>query len=242
MKTVLKLIVALTILLASTNSFGQECFVSAHNILGYSADMSSATGWTKVATVTDDTANTTPPEVFNAASAFKAVYAAGQSLIIYGAGGNLPYVVTGSPYRLMAYVKYSDARYLAFGVTGGASRSCAFDLQTGTAGTCSAHASITGSSITAVGNSWYRITVNYTGEAATNPNIRMLFQNLSANTAGSTLAATGGEILYISSPSAQRIYDSSTEYYKYVPTTTFVKAWGPARLCSGDAAFTIRKW
>lgn len=228
----MKFIVSLLSLFLIPFAYGQSCYTSAHNLVGYSEDLTSATGWTKVATITDFTASVAPPIAFNVSKTFKAVLAAGQSNISYGVGSNNA-VTVGSTYLLSIYAKYVDRQYIGLGTAGGGVWGCSYDIQNGVAGVCNGtHLTPT---ITSVGDGWYKLTNTYIGHV-TNPNARVLLTNQTNISTYTVLAATGGEIVYLSSPQVQNVVTgvSTREKSKYVPNLLFGITWAPATICDFD--------
>lgn len=235
----MKFIISLFILLVAPVAFGTDCFTPAHNMVGYSEDLTSATGWTKAATITDDSGTTTPPIQFNVSKTFKAVLAAGQSNISYGSSSNISLAGTGYFYLFSVYAKYSDRQYIGFGVTGGGTSVCSYDIQNGVAGVCSGGAS--SPEVTSAGGGWYKLSLLFSGSLASYPRLRVLFNNQTDIVSTTALAATGGEIVYLSSPQVQNVTDPATpalEQSKYIPQALFGIAWGPARRC--DFEFLTR--
>lgn len=228
-----KLIPFLVFLLSLTaQAQWQDCSTSASNMVSYSDDMTSASGWVKGSTtVTDDSSTTAPPSGrYGVTKTFKHVLSAGQTLDTYGqSGSSIRYVRSSVGYKISAYVKYGTAQFLGFGITGGGSYSCGFDILAGTAGTC---IGVYNPKITDVGDGWRYLEVFYTGNTAVHPISRLLFQNLSSTTHSATLAATGGEILYISSPQMQPVIYSKAEMEKYVPVSTYTRAFADSRSCT----------
>jgi hypothetical protein len=236
MRGKMKFLVSLLSLFILPYAWGADCFTPAHNMVGYSEDMTSATGWTKVATITDDSATTPPPAgIFNVGKTFKAVLAAGQSNIEYGVTSNIAFVV-GNSYKLSMLAKYQDRQYIGMGIGGGGTWGCSYDIQNGVAGVC--NGSLTTPTITAAGGGWYKLTALYVGHV-TNPNVRFQLTNQTNVSTFTVLAATGGEIVYMSSPQVQNVTTpatSSLESSKYVPNLLFGISWAPAIDCN------IRKW
>jgi hypothetical protein len=221
--------------LFATNAVAQDCFTPAHNLLGYSDDMTSSTGWSKVATITDDTAATRPPaKIYNVNKVFKAASGASQTSLQTGAAGNL-YVVNGSSYVLTIFAKYSNLQYLGVGITGsGGTYMNAFDIQNGVVGTNQFGSNIT---ITAAGDSWWKIKIPFTGVTAIGTSFRLRLIPLNSNVYTDTKTTAGTEIVYYTAPQIQNYIDASTEFDKYIPTTTFNAAWGVPRNCE-----FVRRW
>jgi hypothetical protein len=217
-----KIFLLVIILLVSTNCFGQAitCVAPAVNLLTYSDDMTSSTGWTKTATMTDDTATTTPPEgIYNINKTFKAASGASQTTLLLGAS-LAAHVINNNNYKVSVYVKYSNLQYLAVGFTGSGTYLQAFDIQNGAVGTTNA---FTNGAITAVGNSWYRITFTYTGATSLSPAFRMVFKPLNSNVYSDTKTTAGTEVVYLTAPQVQ---PASSRVDQYIPTTAAFKAWG----------------
>lgn len=230
MKSLLSLFV---ILFLTSLAYGQDCYTPAHNMAGYSEDLTSATGWVKVATMADVTTTIPPPRVYGVTKSFSATLAAGQSTIEYGAGTNIS-MVNAAPYILSGYAKYSTRQFIGLGLVGGATRGCSYDIQTGVAGACSAGFSTP--TIASAGDGWYKLTALFTGDYATFPNARLGFTNQTNISTFTVLAATGGEVVYLSSPQIQNVVTgmSIRERSKYVPNLLLGITWAPALHCDFD--------
>lgn len=229
----MKFIVSLLSLFLIPFAYGQSCYTSAHNLVGYSEDLTSATGWTKVATMADVTTTISPPIVYGVTKSFSATLTAGQSNIEYGQGPNIA-MVNAVPYILSAYAKYSTRQFIGIGLAGGATRGCSYDIQNGVAGVCNAGFSTP--TIASAGDGWYKLTALFTGDYATFPNARFSFTNQTNASTFTLLAATGGEVVYLSSPQIQNVVTgvSTREKSKYVPNLLFGITWAPATICDFD--------
>lgn len=221
----------LLIFLLTTPALAQECFYPAHNMVGYSEALTNSSGWSQTgATITDDTATTQPPEIFNVSKTFKLVGTASQSFLISGVTGNR-YVITDSGYIISIYAKYSNQQWVRFGVTGAGTWACNFDIQNGVTGSC---VNLTSPSITSVGNGWYRLTANYSGSVSSvNGSFRIRIETTSSSS-GSAATQTGGETVFVTAPQAQDDAVDSTERKKYISTTDFLRTWGHAKLCASQ--------
>lgn len=206
-----------------------DSFTPASNIVAYSDDMTSATGWTKTATMADYTnsAGGTPPaSIYNVSKSFRGTLSAGNTIFLINAARGA-YVVDSTVYRISIFIKQgSGIQWVGFGVTGSGTYYCPFDIINGVVGT---PVSVSNPTITSVGNNWYKLTVEYTGNTAGMDYGIRIHLSPRTNSSGGTFTAAGGEYVYFSSPSAQPIIDSSDEYKKYIPTVTHVQTWGPPR-------------
>lgn len=224
----MKFLFSVLLLFLVTEAQSQSCFYPAHNMAGYSEDMTNATGWNKSSTITDDTASTTPPEVYGITKTFKGVGTAAQTNFLNGQTGN-KYVVTGAGYTLSSYMKYGNFQWVKFGVTGSATWTCNFDIQNGAVGDCTG---LTTPTITSVGDGWYYVTVYYAGSTAGIANsFRLVYQYATSSSSAAT-AMAGTETIYITG--AQAMDDAVTlpERKKYIGTTTFYKVWGNPKRCN----------
>lgn len=228
MKSVLKLLICLYVLTFVNLTFAQECFFPAHNYVSGSDDLTSGTYWTKPSTVTDDTATTNPPPIYNITKTFKGVGTAGQSNFLYGNTLNA-YVTNGTNYVISAYVKYSNFQYLRFGVTGSGTYAANFDIQNGSyTGTATG---ISDAGVESVGDGWYKIYGTYTGAPGTiSKTFRFVFTYIATGSGtGSTMA--GGETFYVTAPQAILSSVTSPENKKYVATTAGFAVWSTPRVC-----------
>lgn len=238
MRGKMRIIISLLSLFILPYAWGADCFTPAHNMVGYSEDLTSATGWTKIATMADTTATSgigAPPAVFNVGKTFSAVLAAGQSHVIYGSISNVA-LVSGQLYQFSIYAKYLDRRYIGLGITGGGTIGCSYDLLNGVVGVCTG---LTNPTITAKGNGWYKLTALHTGSIGTYPNLRLHVTNQTDAASFTVLAATGGETFYLSSPQVQNVTTPPTDPFevsKYVPNALFGISWAPAISCN------VRAW
>lgn len=224
----MKKIIFLLALLVSSVANAQECFYPAHNYVGYSADLTNATNWTKPSTITNDTLSTTPPEVYGISQTFKGVGVAGQSLFLYGSTNN-KYVTDNAGYILSAYVKYGTFQWMRFGVTGSATYGCNYDVQNGAVGSC---VGLSNPTITPVGNGWYYITAYYAGASTAINNSFRLFIAYTTSSAGANTAMSGGETIYFTGFQAQDDRVTSPENKKYVETTDFTAKWSTPKVCT----------
>lgn len=233
-KEMVKIIIAILLLIAS-NVSAQECFYPAHNMAGYSDLLTNSTGWTITgSTITDDTATTTPPEIFNVNKTFKLVGVAGQSSFVSGNSGN-KYVVNNAGYYISIYAKYSNHQWIRFGVTGAGTWACNFDIQNGAVGTCT---NLSDASITSVGDGWFYLRAYYLGNTASVSNSFRIRVEGATSSSSSALTFAGGETIFLSAPQAQDDRVSLPEYKKYVITPDFFRVWGNPVTCP----ITTRKW
>lgn len=233
LKTFLKLFLCLYVLTFVNLTFAQtqECFLPAHNFLLGSDDPTNGTYWTKPSTITDDTANTTPPFVHNVTKTFKAVGVSGQSNFVYGNTLN-SYVTNGTEYLISTYVKYGNFQYLKWGITGGGTYYANFDIQNGTyTGTS---VGIGNPGIEPVGGGWYRLSGIYTGNyAGIGKTFRMVFTYIATGSGtGSTMSGT--ETFYFTAPQVMLYSVTSPENKKYVPTTAGLAVWATAKDCNNE--------
>lgn len=227
----MKFLFSLLLLFLIPLAHGQDCYSSAHNLVGYSDDLTSATGWTKTATIADTLTSVPPPRIYGVGKSFSATLTAGQFLIIYGNPNNTS-LVNGGQYEFSVLAKYGNRQFIGLGLAGGATQGCSFDIQNGLAGTCTANFS--SPRVEAKGDGWYKLSVIHTGIVATFPNLRLSITNQTNASTFTVLAAAGGEVVYLSSPQAQHVITgvSSIERSKYVPNAAFGITWAPAVDCT----------
>lgn len=226
-------IIALTFLLASTVCSAQECFYPAHNYSGYTSDLTNATGWSRPSTITNDTTTTTPPRVYGITQTYKGVGVAGQSAFWFGATGN-KYVIDGVKYHLSIYVKYSNFQWVRFGTSGSGTIAGNYDIQNGVVGVCN----FDSCAIEPVGDGWYRLSALYTGNIAATSNSFRLRLSYTTTSSGVDVVMAGGETLYFTAPQAMDARVTSPENKKYVETTNFNAVWAAPLTCPVN----VRKW
>ena len=230
----MKFIISVLFLFLVPSVYGQECLYPAHNMVGYSDLLTSATGWnTALSTITDDTGSTTPPEALNINKTFKLVALAGNSALITGATGN-KYVVNSAGYILSIYAKYSNQQWIRFGTSGASTFACNYDIQNGATGSC---VGLSNPTITSVGDGWYYLTAYYFGTTAVSTSFRYRVE-ITSSSSGSAGMTVGGETVFLSAPQAQDDRVSNPENKKYVATTDFYRVWASPR----DCLITDRKW
>lgn len=231
----MKFLFSLLFLFLIPLAHGQDCYSSAHNMVRYSDDLTNAV-WTKPATIADVQTSIAPPAILNAGTSFSATLVAGQFGIIHL--GNGPAMVNGALYEISVLAKYGTRQFIGLGLAGGSTQGCSFDIQNGAAGVCTANFS--DPEIENKGDGWWRLSVTHTGVVATFPNMRPSITNQTSASAFTVLVATGGEVVYLSSPQAQRIVTGVTarERGKYVPNLALGITWAPARHC--DYEFLTR--
>lgn len=224
----MKFLFSVLLLFLTPLAQGQECFYPAHNMVGYSDLLTSATGWnTALSTITDDSGATTPPEALNVNKTFKLVALAGNSALITGATGN-KYVVNSAGYILSIYAKYSNQQWIRFGTSGASTFACNYDIQNGATGSC---VGLSNPTITAVGDGWYYLTAYYSGSTAVSNAFRFRVE-ITSSSSGSASTTVGGETVFLSAPQAQDNRVPNPEYKKYVATTDFYRVWGNPRRCN----------
>lgn len=92
-----------------------------------------------------------------------------------------PYVWANVSCRVSGYFKYNNYQYVWFGLDAGTPSAAVIDIQNGT---ISSTSGLTASSITSVGNGWYRVELTFTLAAAANVALIAAF--------GTAAAASGG--------------------------------------------------
>ena len=200
-----------------------------HNLLHYSDDLLSGSGWVRPSTVTDDRSNVNVPyNRYGMTRCYKCVLqAAGDSRFFYSASG-YAYVLNGVVYRLSILVRYTNQQWITFGVTGNSTYVTHFDIQNRVIGSTTAGSIITNPTIESDGSNWSYITVRYLGTTSINASVRLVVQAANSGTLASYPTPVGGETIHVSSPQVQRYVSDSAEYKNYIGTTDYVPKFGPA--------------
>jgi hypothetical protein len=154
---------------------------------------------------------------------------------------------TGVTTTSSVYVKDSTARYVQLSRADAATTwiACAFDLQSGIAGTAATGAggsSVAGATITAIGNSWYRLTITGIIPAATSNMVVAVASGINptrGNFGDETWNAAGTEVLYFWGAQTEL----SSVATSYIPTlsSTVTRAVDSVNALVSDIPFSTTK-
>ena len=191
------------------------------NLLQYSTSLTTNAPWVPQGTITTTTAVVAPNGTLTAFKYASSVAASQQNVY----NGTSPTTVANTPYTFSAYFKYNGYQYALLQIgayNGGTGCYAVADLINGTINTTGnlPTGGYVSSSITSVGNGWYRVSV--TGQFSS---LTTLFPyiysgavvaNLISSTAGSTFAGDGVSGYYIWGPQLE----AGSTANSYVSTTT----------------------
>ena len=151
----------------------------------------------------------------------------------YDFSGGTPAYNQNITYTVSFYAKSGTTRYVQFGIGGTGSIYANFDITSGTVGTT---AGLTSSSITFVGNGWYRCVCVFSYALTGTTGVAIAIQSSSSDTRLQSWTAVGTETVYI--------WGVQTEIGSvaniYVPTTSTVVYGTPSLSFSGVAGVGLQ--
>jgi hypothetical protein len=151
----------------------------------------------------------------------------------YDFSGGTPAYNQNITYTVSFYAKSGTTRYVQFGIGGTGSIYANFDITSGTVGTT---AGLTSSSITFVGNGWYRCVCVFSYASTGTTGVAIAIQSSSSDTRLQSWTAAGTETVYIWGVQAEIGFTANA----YVPTTSTAVYGTPSLSFSGVAGVGLQ--